>query len=64
MRAVTDYRDGPRDECGVFGIYAPDHDVARLSYFALLHDFADAKADPGQAHPFPELVIPKLAEKA
>jgi amidophosphoribosyltransferase len=28
-------RDGPRDECGVFGVYAPDSDVARLSYFAL-----------------------------
>ena len=31
---ITD-RDGPRDECGVFGIYAPSHDVARLAYFAL-----------------------------
>ncbi len=30
-----DPRDGPRDECGVFGIYAPDHDVSRLAYFAL-----------------------------
>jgi amidophosphoribosyltransferase len=30
-----DLRDGPRDECGVFGVYAPGHDVARLSYFAL-----------------------------
>jgi amidophosphoribosyltransferase len=28
-------RDGPRDECGVFGVYAPGHEVARLSYFAL-----------------------------
>jgi amidophosphoribosyltransferase len=28
-------RDGPRDECGVFGIYAPEHEVARLAYFAL-----------------------------
>jgi amidophosphoribosyltransferase len=28
-------RDGPRDECGVFGVYAPAHDVARLAYFAL-----------------------------
>ena len=28
-------RDGPRDECGVFGIYAPGHDVSRLAYFAL-----------------------------
>jgi amidophosphoribosyltransferase len=28
-------RDGPRDECGVFGIYAPAHEVSRLSYFAL-----------------------------
>jgi amidophosphoribosyltransferase len=30
-----DHRDGPRDECGVFGIYAPGHEVARLTYFAL-----------------------------
>src|SRR3954466_5579725 len=30
-----DDRDGPRDECGVFGVYAPGHDVARLAYFAL-----------------------------
>jgi amidophosphoribosyltransferase len=28
-------RDGPRDECGVFGVYAPESDVARLTYFAL-----------------------------
>src|ERR1700685_2968291 len=28
-------RDGPRDWCGVFGLYAPGHEVARLSYFAL-----------------------------
>ncbi len=30
-----DLRDGPRDECGVFGVYAPGHDVARLAYFSL-----------------------------
>jgi amidophosphoribosyltransferase len=30
-----DGRDGPRDECGVFGLYAPGHEVSRLSYFAL-----------------------------
>ena len=35
MAAVNDHRDGPRDECGVFGIYAPGHDVARLTYFGL-----------------------------
>jgi amidophosphoribosyltransferase len=35
MPGVNDHRDGPRDECGVFGIYAPGHDVARLAYFAL-----------------------------
>ncbi len=28
-------RDGPRDECGVFGVYAPEAEVARLAYFAL-----------------------------
>jgi amidophosphoribosyltransferase len=35
MPASIENRDGPRDECGVFGIYAPDRDVARLAYFAL-----------------------------
>jgi amidophosphoribosyltransferase len=35
MDLALDHRDGPRDECGVFGIYAPEHDVARLAYFAL-----------------------------
>ncbi len=35
MALELDHRDGPRDECGVFGIYAPEHDVARLAYFAL-----------------------------
>jgi amidophosphoribosyltransferase len=33
--SALDERDGPRDECGVFGVYAPGHDVARLTYFAL-----------------------------
>jgi amidophosphoribosyltransferase len=28
-------RQGPREECGVFGVYAPGHDVARLAYFGL-----------------------------
>jgi amidophosphoribosyltransferase len=28
-------RDGPYDECGVFGVYAPESEVARLAYFAL-----------------------------
>jgi amidophosphoribosyltransferase len=32
--AIPD-RDGPRDECGVFGVYAPEAEVARLAYFAL-----------------------------
>src|SRR3954453_16116676 len=35
MSPQLDPRDGPRDECGVFGIYAPEHDVARLAYFGL-----------------------------
>jgi amidophosphoribosyltransferase len=33
--AQLDDRDGPRDECGVFGIHAPGRDVARLAYFGL-----------------------------
>jgi amidophosphoribosyltransferase len=33
--SVFAMRDGPRDECGVFGLYAPGHEVSRLSYFAL-----------------------------
>jgi amidophosphoribosyltransferase len=35
MADPRDHRDGPRDECGVFGVYAPERDVARLAYFAL-----------------------------
>ena len=34
-RPDVDERDGPRDECGVFGVYGPEHDVSRLAYFAL-----------------------------
>jgi amidophosphoribosyltransferase len=30
-----DAREGPRDECGVFGVYAPERDVSRLAYFGL-----------------------------
>ncbi len=29
------YKKGPREECGVFGIYAPGRDVARLTFFGL-----------------------------
>ncbi len=35
MTSVPQLRDGPRDECGVFGLYAPESDVARMAYFAL-----------------------------
>src|SRR6478736_4418166 len=35
MPLDLDQRDGPRDECGVFGIYAPELDVSRHAYFAL-----------------------------
>ncbi|HEY1277119.1 MAG TPA: amidophosphoribosyltransferase [Thermoleophilaceae bacterium] len=35
MTSDLDLRDGPRDECGVCGVYAPESDVARLAYFAL-----------------------------
>src|SRR5256714_14490922 len=34
-REPISFRDGPRDECGVFGVYAPESEVARLTYFAL-----------------------------
>ena len=27
--------DKPHDECGVFGVFAPSRDVARLTYFGL-----------------------------
>ncbi|MEX0992832.1 MAG: amidophosphoribosyltransferase [Solirubrobacterales bacterium] len=32
---VLGEREGPRDECGVFGVWSPEQDVARLAYFAL-----------------------------
>ncbi|MCH3967469.1 MAG: amidophosphoribosyltransferase [Atopobiaceae bacterium] len=33
--AYDDERDQLHEECGVFGIWAPGHDVARMTYFAL-----------------------------
>ena len=30
-----DPREGPRDECGVFGVYAPGHEVSRFAFYAL-----------------------------
>ncbi len=34
--SVVDYRaDKPEEACGVFGIYAPEEDVAKLTYFGL-----------------------------
>jgi amidophosphoribosyltransferase len=38
VSTLLDHRDGPREECGVFGIFAagaPGVEVARLTYFAL-----------------------------
>ncbi len=32
---LSGYAEGPREECGVFGIYAPGEDVATLTYFGL-----------------------------
>jgi amidophosphoribosyltransferase len=34
-QATIPDRDGPRDECGVFGVLAPESEVARLAYFGL-----------------------------
>jgi len=35
LTSPLDSRDGPRDECGVFGVFAPGSEVSRLAYFAL-----------------------------
>ncbi|MGE4428288.1 MAG: amidophosphoribosyltransferase [Solirubrobacteraceae bacterium] len=36
MAAETpDHREGPRDECGVFAVYAPGRDVAKFAYYGL-----------------------------
>ena len=32
---LASYAEGPRDECGVFGILAPGEDVATLTFYAL-----------------------------
>ena len=34
-RRDRDDDDSPREECGVFGVFAPGEDVARLTYFGL-----------------------------
>ena len=37
MTRLADPFDGdhPNEECGVFGVYAPDRDVARITFFGL-----------------------------
>jgi len=35
MNFEEELDDSPKEECGVFGVYAPGEDVARLAYFAL-----------------------------
>ncbi|MHB1127563.1 MAG: amidophosphoribosyltransferase [Bacillota bacterium] len=35
MPDVLNWDDKPKDECGLFGIYGPDMDLARLTYFGL-----------------------------
>jgi amidophosphoribosyltransferase len=32
---MNDYRDSPRDECGIVGIFAPNEDVATMAFFGL-----------------------------
>ena len=32
---LADYAEGPKEECGVFAIFAPGEDVATLTYYAL-----------------------------
>ncbi|WP_223912953.1 amidophosphoribosyltransferase [Actinomyces capricornis] len=32
---MEELAEGPREECGVFGVWAPGEDVSRLSYFGL-----------------------------
>src|SRR3712207_5077652 len=57
-------REGPRDECGVFGVYAPEQEVARLSYFALYalqhrgqESAGIASAERGHIMPVRDLVL-------
>ena len=35
MPDLTDERDHPEEECGVFGVVAPSQDVARIAFFGL-----------------------------
>ena len=52
---LTDTDDKPHEECGVFGIYAPAEDVARVTFFGLFalqhrgQESAGIAATDGQA---------------
>lgn len=35
LPTLADFDDKPHEECGVFGIYAPEEEVARLTFFGL-----------------------------
>ena len=35
MQEIPEERDHPEEECGVFGVVAPGHEVARITFFGL-----------------------------
>ena len=32
---MTRFDDSPREECGIIGVFAPNEDVARMTFFGL-----------------------------
>src|SRR5262249_7694832 len=47
--APRDEPDRPREACGVFGVYAPGEDVARIAYFGLYALQHRGQESPGLA---------------
>lgn len=55
--ASFDHPDKPEEACGVFGVYAPGEDVAKLTYFglyALQHRGQESAGLP----PFLKIILP------
>ena len=52
--ALDPHDQGPQDACGVFGVWAPGEDVAKLTYFglyALQHRGQESAGHRGQQRP-------------
>ena len=68
---MLNFSESPKEECGVIGIFAPNEDVARMTFFGLYalqpEDFGYAPFDQrgglGRVHQLFGVELPKVIDE-